>query len=245
MQGVPLLLPIVPHFHPSRRPDPHCPDSPGQAPTSSQVSRYRATVLIRWPRSVSNGSRQHAPGPRRPQISVLIAGGTAAGLMGLLGCTAIVEGSPAVRAGDAPAYRTSVSESVSQSAASSSAKESERQQSVTTEAIYTVCEVMSTSSADAVDAVNSYVAALNANSDPTATEGPAAEALNRSADEVTAGVNDTLPQDMQDAFNSWIDAARATATAVIGRSSPSEFNDAVTRLNDSRAIALNLCDAKY
>ncbi|MET0705058.1 MAG: hypothetical protein ABWY93_35855 [Mycobacterium sp.] len=195
-------------------------------------------MLIRWPRSVSSQSR-------RARIGALIAGGTAVGLMGLLGCTAIVDGSPSVAAGDAPAYRTSVSASVSESVASSSAKESERQVSATTAAVHAVCETLSTSSAEAIDDVNSYVAALNANGDPTATEGPAAQALNGSADAVSAGVDDTLPQDMQDALNTWIDAARATATAIIGRSSPAEFNDAVTRLNDSRANALNLCDASY
>jgi hypothetical protein len=170
---------------------------------------------------------------------------TALGLLGLLGCTAVVDGTAHVDATGAPAYRTSVSASISESAASSSAKESERQQSATTAAVHTACEAMSTSSADAVDALNSFVDAMNSGGDPTAAEGPAAEALNRSADLVGNVLSDTLPQDMQDAFNAWIDAARATATAVTGRLSPSEFNDAVTRLNDSRANALNLCDARY
>jgi hypothetical protein len=181
-------------------------------------------VLIRWPLAVS----------------VL-----ALGLLGLLGCTAVVDGSAHVDARDAPEYRTSVSSSISESAASSSAKESEHQQSATTEAVHTACEAMSTSSADAIDALNSFVDSMNARGDPTATEGPAAAALNSSADQVGSGLSATLPQDMQDAFNSWIDAAHAAATAVTGHLSPSDFNDAVTRLNDSRANALNLCDARY
>jgi hypothetical protein len=181
-------------------------------------------VLIRWPFAVSL---------------------TALGLLGLLGCTEVVDGTADVDATGAPAYRTSMSASISDSAASSSAKESERQQSATTEAVHTVCEAMSTSSADAVDALNSFVDAMNSGSDPTAAEGPAAQALNRSADLVGNSLSDTLPQDMQDAFNTWIDAARATATAVTGHLSPREFNDAVTRLNDSRSNALNLCDARY
>jgi hypothetical protein len=175
----------------------------------------------------------------------LAIGGIVVVLLGVLGCTSVVGGSPAVEAGEAPAYQSSVVASVSQSAASSRAKESDRQQSVTTEAVQTGCEALSTSSADAVDAVNSYVRAMNENSDPTAAEGTAAEALNRSADVVASSVNDALPQELQDVFNTWIDAARATATAVVGRSSPSQFNDAVTLLNDSRANALNLCDAHY
>jgi hypothetical protein len=181
-------------------------------------------VLIRWPLAVS-----------------LIA----LGLLGLLGCTALVDGTAHVDASGAPAYRTSVSASISVSAARSSVKASERQQSATTEAVHTVCEAMSTSSADAIDALNTFVDAMNSAGDPTAAEGPAAASLNRSADLVGNSLSDTLPRDMQDAFNTWIDAARATATAVTGRSTPSEFNDAVTRLNDSRANALNLCDARY
>jgi cytoskeletal protein RodZ len=181
-------------------------------------------VLIRWPLVVS-----------------LIA----LGLLGLLGCTAVIGGSAQVDAKDAPEYRTSMSASISESVASSSAKESEQQQSATTQAVHTACEAMSTSSADAIDALNTFVDSMNARGDPTATEGPAAAALNGSADQVGNSLSGTLPQDMQDALNSWIDAAHAAATAVIGHLSPSDFNDAVTRLNDSRATALNLCDARY
>ena len=69
----------------------------------------------------------------------------------------MTSGSGTVDAADAPAYRASVSASVAESAASSSARESERQASLTTEAIHTACEALSTSSADAVDTVNAYV----------------------------------------------------------------------------------------
>jgi len=162
-----------------------------------------------------------------------------------MGCTTVVGGSPEVDAKDAPTYRTSVSASASESAASSSAKESERQQSVTTAAVHNACEAMSTSSADAVNAVNAYVEAMNTGQDPTATEGRAVDALNRSADAVATSMDDAIPQDLQDAFNAWIDAARAAATTIVGRPTPSEFNDAVALLNDSRAKALNLCDATY
>ncbi len=192
-------------------------------------------MLIRWPREVSRGSR----------IGALIVGGTAAALIGLLGCTAVVDGSAGVDTNDAPVYKASVTASVEESAASSSAMETERQLSSTTQVVHTACESMSTSSAEAIDALNSFVAAMNSGTDPTGPEGAAGAALNSSADLVVSSVNSTLPQAMQDAFNAWGDAARATATAVLGHLPPADFNAAVTRLNDTRANALNLCDAAY
>jgi hypothetical protein len=35
------------------------------------------------------------------------------------------------------------------------------------------------------------------------------------------------------------------ATAIAGNYGPDEFNAAVTKLNDSKTTALNLCDAAY
>ena len=101
------------------------------------------------------------------------------------------------------------------------------------------------SSAEAIDSLNVYVDSMNAGSDGLATEGPAAESLNRSADLVLADINDTLPPEIRDALNAWVDAARGTATAVLARVPAGEFNDAVTRLNDSRSVVLDLCDASY
>ena len=160
-------------------------------------------------------------------------------------CTTVVDGSGGVDTKDAPVYKASMTASIEESASSSSAMETERQLSSTTQAVHSACETMSTSSADAIDALNSFVAAMNSSGDPTPTEGPAGEALNKSADLVSTSINSTLSQDMQDAFNAWSDAARATATAVLGHLPPADFNAAVTRLNDTRANALNLCDAAY
>lgn len=160
-------------------------------------------------------------------------------------CTTITGGTARVDAGAAPVYRTSVSVSVSESAASSSMRESERQQSMTTQAIHTACETLSTSSAEAVDTVNAYVDAANGRGDPLATEAPAADALNRSADLVTADLNDTVPQEIHDALTAWVDAARETADAVATKLPPDQFNDAVNKLNDARSHALDLCDATY
>lgn len=165
--------------------------------------------------------------------------------MAVIGCSSVTSGTGTVDAEDVPAYRTSVSASLSASAATSSARESERQAALTTQAVHTACETMSTTSADAIDALNVYVDSMNAGSDGVDTEGPAAERLNRSADLVLADINGTLPPELADALNAWVDAARATATAVLGRVSASEFNNSVTRLNDSRTNALNGCDAAY
>lgn len=175
----------------------------------------------------------------------LVSGVAAGVLIAVLGCSNVTGGNATVDASQAPAYRTSVSESLSASVATSSARESQRQESLTVEAIHAACETMSTSSAEAIDSLNVYVDSMNAGSDGLATEGPAAESLNRSADLVLADINDTLPPEIRDALNAWVDAARATATAVLARVPAGEFNDAVTRLNDSRSNALNLCDASY
>ena len=106
---------------------------------------------------------------------------------------------------------------------------------------------MSTSSADAVDAVNAYVDAVNVEGggDPLATEGPAADALNHSADLVTGDISDTLPPEVRDALSAWSDAARGAASAITERVPPDAFNVAIRQVNDTRSTALNLCDTHY
>ena len=98
----------------------------------------------------------------------------------IVGCTSVTEGSPKVNAADAPEYKASVSASIEESAASSSARESERQESLTMEAVHTSCEALSSSSVDAITAVNDYVKAFNESAaDEQAKAGPAIDALNR------------------------------------------------------------------
>lgn len=184
--------------------------------------------------------------PRGLRVAGLLAAGAAAVSMGAAACTTVTGGDATVDAGDAPAYRTSVSISSSQSAASSSARESERQASMTTQAVHDTCETLSTTSADAIDAVNAYVDAFNTEGgDVAGTEGPAVDGLNQSADAVESSISDVVPDEVRMAFEDWIDGARATADAIIGRASPSEFNSVVGELNDSRSAALELCDATY
>jgi hypothetical protein len=185
-------------------------------------------------------------GRKRLRIAALAMGSMAATAMVIVGCTSVTEGTAEIDRADAPAYRASVSASIEESAASSSSRESERQASLTTQAIHTSCEALSSSSVDAISAVNNYVDAFNRNAaDAGAKATPAIDALNHSADLVARSISDTLSPDLRDALNAWVDAARGLATAIAGNYGPDEFNAAVTALNDTKTTALNLCDAAY
>jgi len=173
--------------------------------------------------------------------------GSLAGLaMIIVGCTSVTEGSPKVNAADAPVYKASVSASAEESAASSSAKESQRQESMTIEAVHASCEALASSSVDSITAVNDYVKAFNTSAPDAATKaGPAIDSLNHSADTVAASMTDPLSPELRDALNAWVDAARGVANAIAGNYGPDEFNAAVSKLNDVKTHALDLCDAAY
>jgi hypothetical protein len=182
----------------------------------------------------------------RLRATGLIMGSLAGLAMIIVGCTSVTQGSATVDRADAPVYQASVSASAEESSASSSARESERQASVSKEAVHTSCEALSSSSVDAIDAVNKYVDAYNDNpSDVGATARPAIDALNRSADLVTGSLSDPLSPELAGALTAWADATRAVATAISGNAAMDEFNAAIGRLNDSKTSALNLCDAAY
>ena len=175
-----------------------------------------------------------------------MVGSVAAAAMIIVGCSSVTQGTPSVDQADAPVYRASVSASVQESIASSSARESERQESLTQEAVHTSCESLSTSSVDAITAVNAYVDAFNqSTADADAKAGPAIDALNHSADLVGGSVSDPLTPELKDAMRSWVDAARGLAVAIAGNYGPDEFNAAITKLNDTKTSALNRCDAAY
>ena len=183
---------------------------------------------------------------KRLRIAALVMGTLAAMAMGIVGCNSVTSGSPTVDRADAAVYRASVSASIEESAASSSSRESERQESLTTQAIHSSCEALSSSSVDAVTAVNNYVDAFNKNAvDAVVKAPPAIDALNHSADVVARSMSDALASDLRDALNAWVDAARGLATAIAGNYGPDEFNAAITKLNDTKTTALNLCDAAY
>jgi hypothetical protein len=183
---------------------------------------------------------------KRLRIAALAVGIVAAMAMVIVGCSSVTEGNPEVDAADAPVYKASVSASIEESVASSRARESERQESLTKEAIHSSCEALSTSSVDAITAVNNYVDAFNVNAaDVPAKSGSAVDALNNSADLVARTVTDPLMPELRDAMNGWVAAARGLASAIAGNYGPDEFNVAITELNDTKTTALNLCDASY
>lgn len=175
-----------------------------------------------------------------------LAAMTVLGALGLSGCTSVTGGDARVDAADAPAYRTSMALSSSQAAASSSARESERQASMTTQAIMATCETLSTTSADAIDAVNAYVEAYNGEGgDVAATEGPAVDALDQSAQAVESSISDATPDRLAQAFIGWVDGAYAAAEAISNQAGPDEFNRIIDELNQARSDALGLCDTLY
>jgi hypothetical protein len=200
-------------------------NSAGQAVTS-------ASVLI----GTAHGGR----------VAGLLIAGAAVIALGVLGCSTVTGGDATVNASDAPAYRTSMSVSSSQSAASSSARESERQASLTTAAMRSSCETLSTTSADAIDAVNAYVSAFNEEGgDVATTEGPAVEGLIQSAEAVDSSISDVMPQELIDSFVAWVNGAQTAADAISNQASANEFNEIIGELNDARSEALSLCDATY
>ncbi len=183
--------------------------------------------------------------PTRLRLTALALGVPAALAMVVVGCSSVTSGTATVDKADAPVYQASVSASIAESAASASARESERQASITKRAVHTSCEALSNSSAEAITAVNGYVDAYNQDADVAATARPAIDALNGSADQVAGSLSDPLGPELSGALTRWVDAARAVASAIATDIGPGPFNDAINQLNDSRTVALDLCDAAY
>ncbi|MBV8861835.1 MAG: hypothetical protein JO082_05820 [Mycobacterium sp.] len=178
---------------------------------------------------------------RRRRIGVRALGCTATILMAIVGCTTVTEGMPTVDTAIAPAYRTSVSLSISESAATSSIRETQHQRSLTTRAILTACESFISSSKDAVNKVNDFVEAYNAGGDTTSAEGPAIDALNHSADVVAGSISGPLSQDLREQLTAYSDAARQVADAIRMHAATGDFNQRVNQLNDTKTKAVKLC----
>lgn len=172
-----------------------------------------------------------------------MAGGAAALAMGVVGCTSIVGGNPTADTAEAPAYRSSVSASVSASEATSSIRETQRQQSMTTQAVRGACGRFASSSSDAVDVVNKYVEAFNKGGDIPGTAGPAVEALNHSADEVAAAINEKMSPELTEAFHAYVEAARGVANAISSKAPVSVYNARKDELNRAREQGMQLCKA--
>jgi hypothetical protein len=170
-------------------------------------------------------------------------GGVATALMAIVGCTTVTEGMGPVDTAIAPAYRASVSASVSASSATSRIRETQRQQSLTTRAVHNSCGALATTSKDAIEKVNQFVAAFTQGRSTGPAEGPAADALNHSADAVSGSISDPLSPDLRNALNAYVDAARGVANAISSHAPISEFNKQVDQLNDTKTKAVQLCIA--
>jgi hypothetical protein len=180
---------------------------------------------------------------RQWRIAALAAGLIATALLVVVGCTSTKEGTPAADTNDARSYRTWVAESLSHSAAAASERESTRRESQTAEAVANACEVLSSTSVDAVTAINAYVNAVatRQDADVAAKAQTAVDTLNRSADMVATSINTALWPQMADAFRAWVDATRAVAKAIAERYGQQEFNAEVDKFNHANGTALDTC----
>jgi hypothetical protein len=193
-------------------------------------------VLIGW-RAVLAG--------KAAKRGALALGCVATVVMGIVGCTSVTNGTATPDTKVAPAYRQSVSASVSASSVTSSIHESQRQQSLTTKAVRSSCDTLATSSSAAIDKVNAFVGEFNAGRNTGPTEGPAIDSLNDSASTVANSFSDALSPQLKDAFNAYIDAAHEVANAIGTHASTGEFNRRVNQLNDTKTKALKLCLASF
>src|SRR6201999_33297 len=151
-------------------------------------------------------------------------GCVAAVLIAVVGCTTVTDGTPGADMAIAPAYRASVSASGAASIATSSVRESRRQQQLTTQAVVKVCESFVTSSKEAVDRVNEFVAAYNRGGDTSAAGQPAIDALAHSADAVEGHNNGPLSQQLREALNAYNNAARDVANSNRSHAGIDQFN---------------------
>jgi hypothetical protein len=174
-------------------------------------------------------------------MGVRVMGCTAALLLAIVGCTSVTGGRPTVDTAIAPAYRASVSASIAASSVTSRIRESQRQASLTTQAVVRACESFAASSKDAIEKVNDFVAAYNQGRDTTSTEGPAVDALNHSADAVAGSISNPLSAELRDGLNAYEDAARDVANAISTHVGTAEFNRRVNQLNDTKTKAVKLC----
>ena len=168
-----------------------------------------------------------ARGARRREVPLAL-GGVATALMGIVGCTTVT-GGKGHPTGGRPRLPASVSASVSASSATSSVRESQRQQSLTTQAVHTACESMLPPARTPSTRSMTFVAAFNAGRNTTATEGPAVDALNHSADPVAADSATRCPRDYRTPFNAYVDAAHGVANAIGSHRAPATSDSTTGR----------------
>ena len=185
-------------------------------------------------------------GAERLRVVGLVTGSIAGLAMIIVGCSSVTQGSATGNRTDAPAYRTSVSKSMEASASSSAARESDRQKAAITDAVHTSCDAFGPSSSDALDAVNAYINAHNANAANEASLlGPAVDALNRSADSVDKSLTSDVPADLSSALTAYSGAARKSANVLAAKASPDDTNTALQGFDDTRGAANSQCKALY
>ena len=189
------------------------------------------------------GGRRGIQPTSRLRFAARAIGCAAAILIAIVGCTSVTDGTPSVDTAMAPAYRESVSASISESAATSSLQETRRQLSLTTQAVVRACESFAASSKDAVDKVNDFVAAYNQGRDTGPTEGAAIDTLNNSADVTEHNTGGPVSEDLHHALTAYADAARDLARAIRAHGEMSEFNQRVNQFNDTKTEAVKLCRA--
>jgi hypothetical protein len=117
----------------------------------------------------------------------------------------------------------------------------------TAEAVANACEVLSSTSVDAVTAINGYVNAVASRreADVAAKAQTAVDTLNQSADMVATSINTALWPQMADAFRDWVDATRAVAKAIAERYGQQEFNAEVDKFNHANTTALDTCGGSH
>jgi hypothetical protein len=184
---------------------------------------------------------------RQWRLAALAAGLTSAALMVVVGCTSVTAGAPVADTNDAQSYRSWVVDSLSLSAASVSERESTSQKSATAEAVANACEVLSSTSVDAVTAINAYVNAAGKNNpaDTAAKAQSAVDILNRGVDVITTSLSTPLLPQVADAFKAWVDATQAVSTAIGARYGQREFNAVVDKFNQANSAALDSCGGSH
>ena len=170
----------------------------------------------------------------RLRVAGAVVGSLAGTALIVVGCSKVTSGTPDVDSPAAAAYRTSVAVSVSASISSSKA------------AVVTAsCRTLLDTAVDTIDAVNDYVSAFNDNGDYQSKAQTAVDALNHSGDAVAQGINDALSPELSKALAGWVAATKDMVTAIANNSDTDSFNSAVHHLNDSKAVALALCDGGH
>ncbi|HEY7053321.1 MAG TPA: hypothetical protein VH496_14480 [Mycobacterium sp.] len=182
---------------------------------------------------------------RRWRTTALVSGLAASAVM--VGCTISTGGTPTADTGDARSYRSWAADSSSQSAASARERESTLQESLTAEAVADACNMLSSTSVDAVTAINAYVnAATSGNDTDVAGKAQAAvETLNHAADSVSTTLGTELLPQMADSFRAWVEAARGVAKAIGERYAQPEFNAEVDKFNRANDNALDTCGGSH